>query len=365
MKRIFSILFALMTVIAINVLPVNAQKQYNYAGSSRFTDNWSVTLQGGVLTSFNDFYSGHTAMAPIAVLGVDKYINPWFGLGVEGRTLIGTGRGRYNTKTVFDGVNVSGYAKVNLANLLAFNGTRHVFEPVLYTGLGWGHQTSEVCVPRNYMTYRAGAEFNFNLGERHAWAVVLNPSVVWGDLTNGALSKSHGNFEITAGVVYHFNTSNDTRSYAKAKLYDAAEVAALNGKVNTLQAQLDEANAVIKMLVNKKDTVTNTVTTVERVYPKVQFEQGSATLSNTSSAALADIAEAVKNNDAKVTVTGYASVEGSTAVNKKLSAERANAVKNALVTLGVDESKIETVVGGATDKFSPDNLPLNRVTVVK
>ena len=134
-------IFMLVATLMLAIGAVNAQEQSNYAGSSKFTDNVSVTLQGGVLTTFNDFYTGHTAMAPIAVLGVDKYINPWFGVGVEGRTLIGTGNGMYNAHTAFDAVNVSGYAKFNILNMFNYNGERKFFEPVVYTGLGWGHQT--------------------------------------------------------------------------------------------------------------------------------------------------------------------------------------------------------------------------------
>lgn len=356
-------IFSIAAMLMLAVTSVNAQEQYNYAGSSKFTDNWSVTLQGGALTTFNDFCSGHTAVAPIAVVGVDKYINPWFGLGVDGRTLIGTGHGKFNSHTAFDAVNVNGYLKFNLANMFAFDGTRHFFEPVVYTGLGWGHQTCSETDPRNYMTYRAGAEFNFNLGKTRAWAIVVNPSVVWGDIDNGKLNKTHGNFELTAGVVYHFKTSNGTHAFTKAKLYDQHEVDVLNGKVNSLQSALDEANATIKMLSSQK-TAANTDTVVYKVFPKVQFEKGSSKISSTSLANLADIADAIKDADGKVTVTGYASVEGTDAINNKLSHARAEAVKNALVKLGVSADKIDTVAAGATNQFSPDDLELNRITTV-
>ncbi len=357
-KVILSILMAFVAVFSY------AQNQYNYSGSSKFTDNVSVTLQGGVLTTFDEFFTGHTMVAPVAVLGADKYLNPWFGLGVEGRTLIGTGNGKFNSHTAFDAVNVSGYLKFNLVNMFAFNGTRHVFEPVVYTGLGWGHQTCSNADPRNYMTYRSGVELNFNVSNDKAWAVVVNPSVVWGDLDNGKLNKHHGNFELTAGVVYHFNTSNGTRSFAKAKLYDQNEVNELNGKVNSLQAALDEANATIKMLSTQK-TNAKTDTVVVKTFPKVQFEKGSSKITSTSLANLADIADAIKDADGKVTVTGYASVEGSDAINNKLSTKRAEAVKNALVKFGVSADKIDTVGAGATTKFSPDDLEFNRITTVE
>lgn len=193
------------------------------------------------------------------MIGADKYVTPWLGFGVEGRTLVGTGHGSYNTYTAFDYVNVSGLAKVNLANAFKFDGTRKFFEPVVYTGLGWGHQTASYGDNHNnWMTYRAGAEFNFNLGEDRAWGIVVNPSVVWNDIDNGKLVKKNGSFEITAGVVYRFKNSNGKCSFAKAHLYDAAEVAALNKKINELESR---EPVVIEKIV-EKPVATNTVACV-------------------------------------------------------------------------------------------------------
>lgn len=360
MKKLFlSIMMAFMVIMSMS-----AQTQSNYVGSSKFLDNVSVTVQGGVLTTFDNFFSGHTAMAPIALIGVDKYINPWFGVGVEGRTLVGTGNGRFNSHTTFDAINVSGYLKFNVVNMFDFTGTRHFFEPVVYTGLGWGHQTCSTADPRNYMTYRAGAELNFNLSQSKSWAIVVNPSVVFGDIDNGKLNKHRGNFEVTAGVVYHFKTSNGTTSFAKAKLYDQNEIDELNGKINGLQKQLDDANATIEVLKKApKQTVTETVT--KTIWPKVQFKQGSAKIASTSMANIYDIADAIKDTKDTIKVTGYASTEGSTTFNKKLSYARAEAVKKALVDAGVDPTQIVTVGAGATEKFGPDNLELNRIATTE
>jgi len=357
-KFILSILMAFVAVFS-----VNAQNQSNYSSSSKLTDNVSVTVQGGVLTSFDNFYSGHTAMAPIALVGIDKYVTPVFGIGIEGRTLIGTGHGSYNTYTAFDYVNVSGYLKGNLGNAFNYVGARHAFEPVVYTGIGWGHGTAYM--HPNWMTYRAGMELNYNFGNAKNWAVVVNPSVVWNDIDNGKLIKKNGSFEVTAGVVYHFNTSNGTSAFKKAKLYDQNEIDELNGKINGLQKDLDNANATIELLKSKPVPQTNTVETVKTVYPKVQFKQGSAKITETSMANIYDIADALKDVDGTIKVTGYASTEGSTSYNKTLSLKRAEAVKNALVKAGVDASKIEVIGLGATDKFNPDDLSTNRVVTTE
>ena len=329
-------IFMLIAMFTFAIGSINAQTQNDYAGSSKFTDNVSVTLQGGVLTSFNNFYSGHTAMAPIVLIGADKYVTPWLGFGVEGRTLIGTGHGSYNTYTAFDYVNVSGLAKVNLANAFKFDGTRKFFEPVVYTGIGWGHQTASYGDNHNnWMTYRAGTEFNFNLGEDRAWGIVVNPSVVWNGIYNGKLVKNNGSFEITAGIVYRFKNSNGKRSFAKVHLYDAAEIAALNKKINELESRKPE---VIEKIV-EKPVVGSTVF----VAP---FNFNSSVLSDKCKSVLDNIAEGTT-----VVIDAYASSEpnSSEKYNTKLSVERANAVKKYLETRGV--KVIDTTGHGMDDDF--------------
>ena len=331
-------IFMLIAMFTFAIGSINAQTQNDYAGSSKFTDNVSVTLQGGVLTSFDNFYSGHTAMAPIVLVGVDKYVTPWLGFGVEGRTLIGTGHGSYNKYTAFDYVNVSGLAKVNLANAFKFDGTRKFFEPVVYTGLGWGHQTA--CYGdnhNNWMTYRAGAEFNFNLGEDRAWGIVVNPSVVWNDLDNGMLVKKNGSFEVTAGIVYRFKNSNGRRSFAKAHLYDAAEVAALNKKINELESR---EPAVIEKIVEKQVASIGTNVFV------APFKFNSSELSDKCKSVLDNIAAGTT-----VVIDAYASSEPKSSVkyNTKLSVERANAVKKYLESRGVKVT--DTTGHGIDDDF--------------
>ena len=334
MKK-FILIFVAMFTFATSMF---AQEQTNYTGSSKFTDNVSVTVQGGVLTSFDNFYSGHTAMAPIALVGVDKYVNPWFGVGVEARTLIGTGNGSYNTKTTFDWVNLSGYAKFNVLNMFNYNGERRTFEPVVYTGLGWGHSTA--CLHTNQATYRAGVELNLNLGKEKAWGIVLNPSVVWGGITDYKLNKHNGSFEVTAGVVYHFKTSNGTRTFAKPRLYSQSEIDALNARIK----ELDSRPVAVKEVINTNSTAS--VNVVEKTYI-VTFAKSKADLTNAAKANLDKIT-------GTVVIEASASPEGTTKFNQKLSEDRANAVKSYLESRGVKVIKATGlgVVGNESNRIA-------------
>lgn len=328
----------IFSALCVFAATLNINAQSNYTGSSKFFDNWSVTLQGGVTTSFNNFFSGHTATAPIVVIGADKYINPWFGVGIEGRTLIGTGHvlNAYNTYTAFDAVNVSGYAKFNIINMINYNGKRHFFEPVVYTGIGWGHATCSYNTPTNYMTFRSGTELNFNIGKERAWTVVINPSVVWGGINNGKVMKSHGYFEATAGITYHFKTSNGTHSIGKV------DIKALNDKINILSAENEDLKHQTKQLADSlskkpKIVAVTKFDTTDNSY-SISFDRGSSKVGD-----ITKIAEALKKTTGKITIVGSTSPEGSESLNKKLAIARAEAVKKALVKAGIEESRIAVV----------------------
>ena len=353
MKKFIFMMIAFVSM----AISAKAQNYANYSGSSKFTDNVSVTLGGGVVTPMEDFFTNGST-TPIVVLGVDKFINPWLGVGVEGRTSIGVGD-NYNPHTAFDYVNVSTYLKLNVLNMIKFNGQRRVFEPVLFGGLGWGHANCSVVNDnytrigtnhtavnaRDFMTGRVGAELNFYFnskkvkGEKSGWSINVTPSVVWGDICNGRLDKRCGYFEVTAGVRYTFKSSNGRR------VMDASPVPALVAENAALAKALDEARSTVKTVeVVKEVPTTNAVSTAD-VWT-VAFEFDSAKLTDAAKTTLDAIPENIV-----VTVDGFASYEKKS--NKKhndaLSAARAVVVADYLTARGV---KVAETVGRGADATS-------------
>jgi outer membrane protein OmpA-like peptidoglycan-associated protein len=79
--------------------------------------------------------------------------------------------------------------------------------------------------------------------------------------------------------------------------------------------------------------------TMDRLY----FETGSATLKSSSDEQLKNIAGILKSYpDTRIKIGGYTDNSGDEAANKKLSQERAEAAKAAIVKQGVDGRRIET-----------------------
>lgn len=358
---------------------VLGQSQSNYASSSKFTDNLSVTLQGGSLTTMKNFYAGHIAMTPIVTVGADKFITPWLGVGLDARTVIGTGeidKARFNKHTMFDAVNLSGYVKLNVLNLFNFTGNRKTFEPIIYVGPGWGHTTctdagnygypwneSIEAYPdgkygeQNYMTFRVGSELNLNLGKKKLWAITLNPSVVYGNIRDMRLVRNHGHFEVNAGVIYHFKTSNHTSTFAKAQLYNQSKIDSLNLIINDLKSKNN--SPIIKEV---EKTIVKYDTTY--VLPNIQFDLNNSEIPETSLLFINSLTDYLKTNNKVYNVIGFASIEGNEDYNKTLSEKRANSVKKKLVEGGINENRLIVLPMGATDRYG-EILTLNRVVVIE
>ena len=67
-----------------------------------------------------------------------------------------------------------------------------------------------------------GLNFNFNLGESKAWTLGIKPAIVY-DMqgtypeTKSRFNANNAGFEVTAGLTYHFKTSNGTHHLPKSK----------------------------------------------------------------------------------------------------------------------------------------------------
>ena len=358
-KFIFMIMAALCSIMT-----VSAQSQSNYCGSSKFFDNVSIGVVGGVETNLNDWNAPQGAVAGIVL---NKEISPIFGVTLEGNTNINGLRNwasdasHFHCANTFDGLSVYLTPRVNLTNaLLGYKGSPRKFELEAVAGPGYGFWLHD---EYNALLVKAGLNLNYNLS--NAFTVTLRPAVVYNlDANNAHFDTRNAVAQLSAGIVYHFKTSNGTRSFKKAKLYSQSEVDALNAKITDLQSNLETANKAVK---------TNAINTVDTVYTEspsslgnvVSFTLNSAKVDETQMANLDNAVRILKENpDLKVTLKGYADKNtGSATYNKRLSVRRAEAVKKVIVDkYGIDTDRIDVLGVGDTEQLYNDNN-WNRVVI--
>lgn len=368
--------FIAVTVACLTCSGIYAQRAYEGANLG---DNWSIGIHAGVTTPLT-----HSAFFPNMRatwgLGIGKQLTPFFGMGVEAMTSINTTA----SKTAFDNTNVSLLTSVNLSNLFAgYWGTPRLFEIETVAGLGWLHYAQNGDGDRNSISSKLGLNFNFNLGEAKAWTIGIKPALVY-DLNacgerNVGFNANRAAWEITAGLKYHFRCSNGKHHISFAKLYDQAEVDALNEQVNSLkqtnvdqEAELTAANQrnaeLEQQLADCKnqgpvivtDTITSHKKTLESV---VTFRQGGVSVVASQTPNVERIATYLKNHEkATVSIKGYASPEGKAEVNARIAQQRADAVKSLLVKrYKIAENRITAEGQGVGNMFEEPDW--NRVSI--
>lgn len=368
--------FIAVTVACLTCSGIYAQRAYEGANLG---DNWSIGIHAGVTTPLT-----HSAFFPNMRatwgLGIGKQLTPFFGMGVEAMTSINTTA----SKTAFDNTNVSLLTSVNLSNLFAgYWGTPRFFEIETVAGLGWLHYAQNGDGDRNSISSKLGLNFNFNLGEAKAWTIGIKPALVY-DLNacgerNVGFNANRAAWEITAGLKYHFRCSNGKHHISFAKLYDQAEVDALNEQVNNLrqtnvdqEAELTAANQrnaeLEQQLADCKnqgpvivtDTITSHKKTLESV---VTFRQGGVSVVASQTPNVERIATYLKNHEkATVSIKGYASPEGKAEVNARIAQQRADAVKSLLVKrYKIAENRITAEGQGVGNMFEEPDW--NRVSI--
>jgi len=375
---------------------------------SKTSDNWYVGINGGVATKTTHF-SWLKNLDPNAGIRIGRYFTPVFGFAVEGNAYFSNKP--YNNKalgykntfdkstgTIVRGINAGVLATVNLSNWFGgYTGEPRSFEVIPVFGLGWAHTfTSRDEVvdwdvigggvgaegTKRYvtdaLTSKLGIDFQFNLGADKAWAVYVEPSINYALNGNGyegmQYNINRSCVQLNAGVIYKFKNSNGTHYFTTAKLRDQAEIDGLNSQINGLRSslndkdnQLAEKDKQIRDLQNQLDECNKKPkyvkpATATNLQPTVLFRQGKSVIDKAQYAPVELIATYMKNHkDAKVTIKGYASPEGSAELNQKLSQDRAEAVKTALVKkYKIEEGRLTAQGMGATDKLF-EQVEFNRV----
>ena len=355
----------LLSVLALGALAINAQTVVVKGGG--FWDNWSMGVQGGATMKMSGegfFKSARPAFG----LTLGKQWTPILGMDIQGMGYVNT----TNSSTMIDASDVSLIGRMNLMNLFAgYNGMPRPFEVETVTGLGWLHHYMTGSGDTDDLSARIGLNFNFNLGEDAAWTLGIKPAVLF-NLTGEypskklAFNRNKANMEILLGLTYHFADEDGNRHFALVNAIDPLALAAMNEEINDLREVIvakdvelvglaDELMVVQDQLNEARNKeMEATGQTIKILESVVAFPFNQSDVQTSQMPSLEHAANYLKDNpDAKITVNGYASPEGTEEYNLQLSQRRADAVKNILVDkYGIAADRINAIGHGVGDVFS-------------
>lgn len=96
-------------------------------------------------------------------------------------------------------------------------------------------------------------------------------------------------------------------------------------------------------------------------FEAIQFDFNSSVLKTESYPTLDKLSQILREKGSKMTITGYASSEGTAAYNLKLSKDRANSVKTYLVNSGVSASQIRAIGKGEANPIASNDTEEGRI----
>lgn len=364
-----------MTIALMMGFAMSANAQDVVTEDGKFFDNMYMGVGAGVQKNMMDFNCDFLTnrFFPVANLYIGKWVTPVLAIEVNGDVMF---HDSFTSKNrVVDGHYLGINGLVNLNNLFCgYTGEPDLFEVSTITGLGWlrayGDPEGDNLRQRidaNGIGAKVGLNLAFNLGESKAWQIVIRPTANYiigtGKANDPGLrfDTNRGRANLEIGVTYKFpyeNTKGEkTNNFTSVPVpyYSTYDL---------------ESVEPVEKIVEKEVVVEKTVEVpVEKVVEKTAyvvrptFAQGSVTLDRSGKAALRILANEMKANDTKYVAIGYASEEGDESYNMSLSQRRAYAVKDYLIGLGVDASRITANGKGETTEFGT-NYEDNRIVIV-
>lgn len=349
--------------------------------TNRFWSNWFV--QGDV--TWNAFYGAgggrRVLTAPFhkfptgggagyTGLGASLAIGKWFTPGLGLRTKVNAWR--LGSKPDGGGDPDQYWAAneqvlVNLSNLLMGYNEYRVWNFIPFFGAGINRNMSQ----DHYSTQLSFGLLNTFRISRRVW---VNAEIGWNSWeannTGIGLKKRHQQLTAELGLTFGLG-----KSRWKKVTDSGASNALLQGELDALNAQLEDALAENNRLQNELANQPKATAAVSTAAPKVVtkvvaapvsvfFTVGKAVVSKKDLQNVSALAEVAKQNNAQLRVTGFAdSKTGSAEYNQRLSQQRAEAVADALVQMGVERGQIEVVAAGGVDTLNP--FDYNRRAVVE
>lgn len=388
MKRLLFTLLAGATL-------VGARAQYT--AFPKFSDNWSVTVAGGVVHPLV-YEPLPKLLTPSVSIGMKKQLTSAFALGVD-VDYVSWNSNLLLARNERSQVYVVG--SLNLRNLFADSeGKPEAFEVEFKGSAGWGHifnRTRRNGFDSNYLVSKWGFDLTYNFGASRRWGIVLRPSLRFDLRNEGAMDYENFNinraeFDLSLGLTYRFGAKKfvphsvvppaipvahegekgiyvavaDSSAQKQTMDFYDREIANRDTTIVYLKQRITDLEKILSQLVsnlqaNKAPVVPNPVSTpatppqpvvapvsdsaltARKLETIIRFQASQVTLDSSQFANVGRVAFYLKTHPhSRVKVRGYSSPNGSLAANIRAAKQRAEAVKNLLISqYGISQKRID------------------------
>lgn len=207
-----------------------------------------------------------------------------------------------------------------------------------------------------HLGYGADLQVGYQLTSCLKLGIYSGLTRLTGERMDGMPEHLHkNNFVWESGVRLGINLSKKKNKVAETPSVPQKEV---------LQQEVLQQEPTSSENVNQKETVDKAETKVVEhdikesakvTFPVIYFTFNSIDIQQNEETKLNDILKTLKENpNMKVTVTGWCDTKGSVTVNKRISRQRAEAVKTWLVKNGIEASRIIAIGNGSDDTQDAD-----------